>query len=305
MIPLLLRRLAPAVPPLFIVATRRFWLMRLVPGAPLDREKKLPPAIKANIERKYHLDEPVWKQYLLYMGSIAQGDFGPSYKYLGRSVNDILRESFPVSLQLGLLSLVVSVVCGVGLGVISAWHPGSWMDRGGGFFSILGYSLPTFVFGSLLILVLADSFHLFPPALWEGWRFTVLPVVSLAFAPAAFLARLCRGSLLEVMEKDFVTTARAKGLRESRIILRHALKNALTPVVSVVGPLTAGLVTGSFVVETIFSLPGMGKHFVTAVTNRDYPLIMGVTLVYTALIIVANMIVDLLYGILDPRVRVE
>ncbi|MBI3014979.1 MAG: ABC transporter permease [Candidatus Tectomicrobia bacterium] len=305
MLPLVLRRLVSAIPTLFIVATLSFVLMRLVPGGPFDREKKLPPAIQANVERKYHLDEPVWKQYLLYMGSLARGDFGPSYKYLGRSVNDILREAFPVSLQLGLFSLVLSVLCGVGTGIVSAWRPGSWLDRGGGLFSVLGFSLPTFVLGSLLVFSLADSLHFFPPALWEGWRFTVLPVVTLSFAPAAFLARLCRASLLEVMEKDFVRTARAKGLRESRVILRHALKNALTPVVSVVGPLTAGLVTGSFVVETIFSLPGMGKHFVTAVTNRDYPLIMGVTLMYTVLIILANMIVDLLYGILDPRVRVE
>jgi len=305
MLALVLRRLLSAIPTLFIVATLSFVLMRLVPGGPFDREKKLPPAIQANVEKKYRLDEPVWQQYLLYMGSVAQGDFGPSYKYLGRSVNDILREAFPVSLQLGLLSLIASVLCGVGIGVASAWRPGSWVDRGGGLFSVLGFSLPTFVLGSLLVLSLADLLHLFPPALWEGWRFVVLPVVTLSFAPAAFVARLCRASLLEVMAKDFVRTARAKGLRESRVILRHALKNALTPVVSVAGPLTAGLVTGSFVVETIFSLPGMGKHFVTAVTNRDYPLIMGVTLVYTALIILANLIVDLLYGLLDPRVRVE
>lgn len=303
MLRLIVQRLASSIPTLFIVATLSFILMRLVPGGPFDTEKKLPAAIEANLEMKYHLNAPVWRQYLFYMEGLAHGDLGPSYKYVGRSVNDIIAESFPVSLELGLLALAASVVVGIGVGVLSAWRPDTWLDRAGGLFSVLGFSLPTFVFGAVLVLALADSLHLFPPALWEGWRFVVLPVVTLAFAPAAFIARLSRSSILEVMGKDFVRTARAKGLTESRIILRHALKNALTPVVSIVGPLTAGLVTGSFVVETIFSLPGMGKHFVTAVTNRDYPLIMGVTLVYTTLIILANLVVDLLYVVLDPRVR--
>ena len=298
-------RLAWGVPVLWLVATVTFGLMHLVPGGPFDQEKRLPPEIKANIDAKYHLDQPVLTQYLFYMNDLLHGDLGPSYKYLGRSVNDIIRDTFPVSIQLGLWAVLISVVVGVGAGVIAAARPRSWTDHAGMFLATAGISLPSFVLGTFLIMIFSYRLQLFPAALWEGWRYGVLPAVTLAMLPTAYIARLTRSSLLEVLHKDFIRTARAKGLAEPRVLLKHALKNSITPVVSFLGPLTATLVTGSFVVEFIFSVPGMGRYFITAVTNRDYPLIMGVTLVYAVLIVVANIVVDLVYTWIDPRMRIK
>lgn len=300
----ILKRVLWALPVLWLVATLTFFLLQLVPGGPFDTEKSLPPEIKANIEAKYHLDEPFLVQYGIYIRDLLGGDFGPSYKYVGRSVNAIIADSFPVSLQLGLMAVLISLVLGIGIGLISASRPGSWMDHLSMLLSTAGMSLPSFVVGSLLIMVFSHTFHLFPAALWEGWRYMILPAITLALLPAAYIARLTRTSMLDVLDKDFIRTARAKGIGEASVILKHALKNGLTPVVSFLGPLIAALVTGSFVVEYIFSIPGMGKFFITAVTNRDYPLIMGVTQVYAALIILGNIGVDLIYGLLDPRMRI-
>jgi len=300
-----IRRLAWAIPVLWLVATVTFVLMHLVPGGPFDQEKPLPPEIKANIDAKYHLDEPLATQYLYYLKDLLRGDFGPSYKYLGRSVNDIIRDTFPVSMQLGLWAVLISVIVGVGAGIIAAARPRSWMDHAGMFLATAGISLPSFVLGTFLIMLFSYRFHFFPAALWEGWRYGVLPAVTLALLPAAYIARLTRSSMLEVLHKDFIRTARAKGFGERQVLLKHALKNSITPVVSFLGPLTATLVTGSFVVEFIFSVPGMGRYFITAVTNRDYPLIMGVTLIYAVLIVVANIVVDLVYTWIDPRMRIK
>ncbi|MEK6683920.1 MAG: ABC transporter permease [Nitrospirota bacterium] len=305
MIRFVVQRLAWGVPVLWLVATVTFGLMHLVPGGPFDQEKRLPPEIKANIDAKYHLDQPVLTQYLFYMNDLLHGDLGPSYKYLGRSVNDIIRDAFPVSMQLGLWAVFISVVGGGGAGGGAAARPRSWTDHAGMFLATAGISLPSFVLGTFLIMIFSYRLHLFPAALWEGWRYGVLPAVTLALLPAAYIARLTRSSMLEVLHKDFIRTARAKGLAEPRVLLKHALKNSITPVVSFLGPLTATLVTGSFVVEFIFSVPGMGRYFITAVTNRDYPLIMGVTLVYAVLIVVANIVVDLVYTWIDPRMRIK
>ncbi|HEY5594660.1 MAG TPA: ABC transporter permease [Nitrospiria bacterium] len=305
MIRFVIRRLAWAIPVLWLVATVTFVLMHLVPGGPFDQEKPLPPEIKANIDAKYHLDEPLATQYLYYLKDLLRGDFGPSYKYLGRSVNDIIRDTFPVSMQLGLWAVLISVIVGVGAGIIAAARPRSWMDHAGMFLATAGISLPSFVLGTFLIMLFSYRFHFFPAALWEGWRYGVLPAVTLALLPAAYIARLTRSSMLEVLHKDFIRTARAKGFGERQVLLKHALKNSITPVVSFLGPLTATLVTGSFVVEFIFSVPGMGRYFITAVTNRDYPLIMGVTLIYAVLIVVANIVVDLVYTWIDPRMRIK
>ncbi len=305
MIRFILHRLAWGIPVLWLVATLTFALMHLVPGGPFDQEKPLPPEIKANVDAKYHLDQPVAIQYLLYLKDLLHGDLGPSYKYLGRSVNDIIWDTFPVSMQLGLWAVLISVIVGVGAGLVAAARPRSWLDHFGMFFATIGISLPSFVLGTFLIMIFSYRLHLFPAALWEGWRYGVLPAVTLALLPAAYIARLTRSSMREVLHLDFIRTARAKGLGERQVLLKHALKNSITPVVSFLGPLTATLVTGSFVVEFIFSVPGMGRYFITAVTNRDYPLIMGVTLVYAVLIVAANIVVDLVYTWIDPRMRIK
>jgi oligopeptide transport system permease protein len=300
-----LRRLTWGIPVLWLVATATFALMHVVPGGPFDQEKSLPPEIRANVDAKYHLDQPVLTQYFYYLGDLLRGDLGPSYKYLGRNVNDMIRETFPVSMQLGLWAVLISLILGLGAGIIAAARPLSWADHACMFLATAGISVPSFVIGTFLILLFSYRLHLFPAALWEGWRYSVLPAVTLALLPTAYIARLTRSSLLEVLHKDFIRTVRAKGFGERQVILKHALKNSITPVVSFLGPLTATLVTGSFVVEFIFSVPGMGRYFITAVTNRDYPLIMGVTLVYAVLIVVANIVVDLVYIWLDPRMRIK
>lgn len=301
----ILRRILWAIPVLWVVATLTFFIMHVVPGGPFDREKKLPPEIKANVEAKYHLDQPLPRQYLLYMKGLIQGDLGPSYKYLGRTVNDVIGDTLPVSIQLGLLALSIAVLFGLIAGMISSMTVHSFWDRFSMFLATAGISTPNFVLGALLIYLLSHRYQLFPPALWEGFRHAVLPAVTLGLAPAAYIARLSRSSILETNRQDYVRTARSKGLSEGVILFRHILKNALSPVVTILGPLTAALVTGSFVVEFIFSVPGMGKFFITAVTNRDYPLIMGVTLIYAVLIVVANLLVDIFYTFIDPRVKLS
>ena len=299
----IIRRLLSGIPVIFVVATLTFAIMKVVPGGPFDREKKLPPEIIANIEAKYHLDWPWWRQYLDYMGKLASFDLGPSYKYTDRTVNDIIRDTLPVSAQLGVLGLLVAILMGIPLGIASAVRRDSVIDRAGIFLSTLGISVPNFVLGAALIWFLALYLDLLPAARWEGLSYTILPAITLGAPPAAYLARLTRGSILETSTEDYVRTARAKGLKERRVVLKHILKNSLIPVVTILGPLSAVLITGSFIVEHIFAIPGMGRFFITAVSNRDYPLIMGVTLVYTTFLIIANILVDIAYGFLDPRVR--
>ncbi len=305
MILFIFRRLLWGIPVLLVVATLTFGIMHVVPGGPFDKEKPLPPEIKANVEAKYHLDKPVWEQYLRYLGGLIQGDLGPSYKYLGRNVKDIIYDTLPVSFELGLWAVLLSLLFGVGAGMIAAARPRSWADHSSMFLAIAGISIPNFVLGAFLIMLFAYSLRILPPALWEGWRHSILPALTLALLPAAYIARLTRSSLLEVIHKEFIRTAKAKGFGWTYILFKHALANSISPVVTFLGPLTATLVTGSFVVEFIFSVPGMGRFFITAVTNRDYPLIMGVTLVYTVLIVLANIIVDALLAWLDPRIRME
>ena len=297
------KRLLHGIPVLIVVATLTFIIMRLVPGGPFDEEKKLPPEILANIKAKYHLDQPVITQYLLYLKQLVQGDMGPSYKYIGRDVTDIISDTFPVSITLGLLAMLVVVGAGVPVGVWSAYRQNSIVDRACVFFATLGISVPSFVLGTMLVWLMSHKLHWFPPALWEGPRHMILPALALGAPFSGYIARLTRSSVLEVLASDYIRTARAKGLTESVVLFKHTLKNSIYPIVSVVGPLTAGLVTGSFVIEFIFSIPGMGSFFITAVTNRDYPLIMGVTLVYAVLIVLANILVDIIYMWLDPRVR--
>ena len=300
-----LRRALLGIPVLVAVATITFLIMHWVPGGPFDSEKILPPEIIANIEAKYHLDEPIEIQYLLYLKQIMHGDLGPSYKYIGRDVSDILRDTFPVSFALGICAVLVVLGLGIPAGVISAYWKNSLLDRSVLLFAAMGISVPSFVLGAVSIWIFSHHWHLLPPALWEGPKHMILPAFALGAGFEGYIARLTRTTVLDVLASDYIRTARAKGLSEFKILLKHVLKNSIYPIVSVMGPLTAGLVTGSFVIEFIFSIPGMGRFFITAVTNRDYPLIMGVTLVYAVLIVIANIVVDIVYGWLDPRVTVK
>lgn len=290
---------------IFAVVTITFFLLRTLPGGPFDTEKKLPPQIKKNIETKYHLDEPVWKQYLTYLRSLALGDFGPSYKYIDRSVNEIIGETLPVSVELGLVSLILAVTLGCPIGIASAAKPGGAVDFASVSVATALVSVPTFVTGALLIYIFSVELRWLPAALWGSPAHAVLPALTLAAGPAAYIARLIRASMLDTSRALFVRTARAKGLSGFRVVTKHILRNALIPVVTVLGPITAFLVTGSFVVEHIFAIPGTGRFFVMAVSNRDYPLVMGITIVYTIILVLANLIVDVLYVILDPRIKFD
>jgi oligopeptide transport system permease protein len=280
-------------------------LLRLAPGGPFDRERKLPPEVLANIESKYHLDEPLPSQYLRYLTGILQADFGPSYKYLDRGVNDIIAETLPTSALLGVLALVFAALVAFPAGILAAYHRNSAADRCAMLFSTLGISVPHFILGALLIWAVALQLGWLQAGRWDRWSSVILPAITLGAAPAAYLSALLRSALIDTLGEDFIAAARAKGLKESTVVLKHGLAHSLIPVLTVMGPLTAALLTGSFVVEYVFAIPGVGRFFITAVTDRDYPLVMGVTLVYTALLFSANLLVDLLYGLIDPRVRTE
>lgn len=305
MLTFLLKRILYAVPVLLIIASMTFVLVRLVPGGPFDAEKNLPPEIVKNLEAKYNLDKPVHEQYFLYLGRLAKGDLGVSYKYVNRTVNDIIGDAFPVSLQLGLLGLTIAIVVGVPLGALAAVNRGTVIDYLAMFLSTAGISLPTFVIGAGLIFLFGIELKVLPVGLWESPQHMILPAVTLAFGPAAYLSRLTRASVLEILEKDWVRTARSKGLSQFATVQRHVIRNALVPVITVLGPITATLVTGSFVVEYIYAIPGMGRFFITAVGNRDYDLIMATTLVFALLLLTTNTLVDIGYKFLDPRMEVD
>lgn len=301
----ILKRLVSAILVLWVILTITFFLMHAIPGGPFTSEKKLPPQVQATIEATYHLNDPLDKQYMDYLERVVHFDLGPSFQYEGRTVNDIISESFPVSAQLGLISLVVALVGGVFFGVVSAWKHNSWIDYGVSFFSTLGISVPTFIIGALLVYYFGFVLPIFPVALWKGPAYVILPVLTMAAQPMAFIARLMRSELVETYSKDFIRTARAKGLSPLTILFRHALGNAILPVITYIGPLTASLLTGSFVVETIFAIPGLGRYFVTSIYNRDYTVVLGITIFFSALIVLFNLIIDLVYPVIDPRVKLE
>jgi oligopeptide transport system permease protein len=305
MIAVLLKRLVHGLIVLWAVASLTFILLRLAPGGPFDSERKLPPEIIANLEAKYHLNEPVFEQYVRYLAGITRGDLGPSYKYLDRGVTEIIADTLPTSALLGAFAVLFAVIVSFPLGLFAAYYRESVIDRLCLFLATLGISLPNFILGALLIWAVALQLGWLQAGRWDDWSSVILPMVTLGAAPAAYLAALLRSTLIEILGEDFVRTARAKGAREHSVIARHALRNSLIPILTVMGPLTATLLTGSFVVEYVFAIPGMGRFFITAVTDRDYPLIMAVTLVYTAILVSANFAVDLLYGWVDPRIRTE
>jgi oligopeptide transport system permease protein len=305
MISILVKRFVHGVIVLWAVASLTFILLRLAPGGPFDSERKLPPEIIANLEAKYHLNEPVLEQYSRYLAGVARGDLGPSYKYLDRGVTEIIADTLPTSALLGALAVIFAVLVSFPLGLFAAYYRESVIDRFCLFLATLGISLPNFILGALLIWAVALQLGWLQAGRWDDWSSVILPMVTLGAAPAAYLSALLRSTLIETLGEDFVRTARAKGAREQSVIARHALRNSLIPILTVMGPLTATLLTGSFVVEYVFAIPGMGRFFITAVTDRDYPLIMGVSLVYTAILVSANFAVDLLYGWVDPRIRAE
>ncbi|HEY7319524.1 MAG TPA: ABC transporter permease [Candidatus Binatia bacterium] len=305
MVTFLLKRLVQGLMVIWVVATLTFILLRLAPGGPFDRERRLPPEVLANIEAKYHLDEPLAKQYGRYLFGIFHADLGPSYKYLDRGVKEIIADTLPTSALLGLVALSFALIVSLPAGLLAAYFRHSWIDRVSLLATSLGISVPHFILGALLIWLFALQLGWLQAGRWDTTANMILPAITLGAAPAAYLAALLRSTLIEALGEDFIRTARAKGLREDAVLFKHALRNSLMPVLTVMGPLMAALLTGSFVVEYVFAIPGMGQFFITAVTDRDYPLIMGATLVYTALLVTANLLVDVCYAYVDPRVRVN
>lgn len=297
------KRTGEALVVVMVIATLTFLLLRLVPGGPFDQEKALPPEVKANIEAKYKLNAPIYEQYFDYMAKLAQGDLGESYKYIGRPIADILAETLPSSVQLGIYALLISFLIGIPAGVYAASRHNTMADSLTMITAISGVALPSFLVAPLLILFFSFYLEWLPPALWEGPEYYILPIITLGVRPAAVIARLTRSSVLDVIRSDYIRTARAKGLSEMVILYKHVLKNSLIPVLTFSGPLVAGVLTGSFVIELIFAVPGMAKHLIQSVSNRDYPLILGTTLVFSLVLVFANLIVDLLYAYFDPRIK--
>ena len=298
------RRLLAVIPVLLAVYTLTFALFQITPGGPWDRERPVPREVVENLNRKYGLDKPVWQQYVDYLvGVVTRFDFGPSYKRVSRTVTDIIGDFLPTSLTLGILAIGLAVAVGIPLGVISALRPNTTVDHLASFFAVVGYSIPSFVVGPLLVWICALSLGWLPTSGADSWRHYILPAITLSLTPLALFARYTRSALLDVTHADYIRTARAKGLRESLVVGRHALRNALIPVATVGGVITAEIIVGSFYVETVFAVPGLGRYFVTSVTDRDYPVLMGVTLLLAGIVALANLIVDLLYAVLDPRIR--
>jgi len=305
MISFFIKRLWHGILVIWVVASLTFILLRLVPGGPFDRERKLPPEVIANIEAKYHLDEPLTTQYLRYLSGMIRGDLGPSYKYLDRTVLQIVSDTLPTSALLGILALFFALTVSLPAGALAAYFRASWIDRLCLFLTTLGISVPHFILGATLIWAIALQLGWLHAGRWDHWSSAILPMITLGGAPAAYLTALFRASLIETLGDDFIRTARAKGVKEHLVLLKHAVRPSLIPVLTIIGPLGAALLTGSFVVEYVFAIPGMGRFFITAVTDRDYPMIMGVTMVYSALLVGANLVVDLLYGYVDPRIKTE
>ena len=313
----IIRRILWIIPVLWAVATITFLLMHAVPGGPFDREKELPPGVLANLERKYNLDKPLYAQYGLYLKGLVQGDLGVSFRN-EREVRDIIQEGFQVTAQLGIVAFLYAVVFGMTLGTVAALNQNKIGDYFGVFFATIGTAMPNFIIATFLVIIFSVELGWFDVLGWGGpdwremwnpfaWNFrkVVLPMLALGTLPAAYIARVTRASMLEVLRQDYIRTARAKGLAEYVVVLRHTVKNAMVPVLTVIGPIFAFLVTGSFIVERIFAINGVGRRFVDAVFVRDYGMIMGTVLFYAAIIAIANLVVDILYAVVDPRIRYQ
>ncbi len=305
MVRFIFRRLLQVIPVLFVIITATFFMVRFVPGGPFTTEKAIAPEILKNLEAHYGLDQSLWHQYLTYLGKIAHGDFGPSFKYSNRTVNEIIAEKLPVSLELGSLSLAVALIVGLPLGILAAVRRNTWLDYLASSIGMLGICVPTFVMGPLLVLYFAIHLGWVNASGWYGWSDRILPSLTLGFVYSAYIMRLTRGGMLEVLNQDYIRTARAKGASETRIVLRHALRGGLLPVVSFLGPAIAGILTGSFVIETIFQIPGLGREFVNSAFNRDYTLVLGTVILYATLIVLLNLMADIALVWLNPKLKFE
>ncbi|MEW2692677.1 oligopeptide ABC transporter permease OppB [Vibrio cholerae] len=305
MLKFIAKRIFEAIPTMLVLITISFFLMRYAPGNPFSSERPLPPEVMANINAKYGLDKPVSEQYLTYLANIVQGDFGPSFKYKDYTVNELIASALPVSVKIGLAAFVFTVIMGVTVGTIAALKQNTWIDYTIMSTAMLGVVMPSFVLAPVLIYIFAIQFSLFPAGGWQdgGFEYMALPVLGMSLLYVATFARITRGSMIETLNSNFIRTARAKGLSYGYIVVKHALKPALLPVVSYMGPAFVGIITGSVVIETIFGLPGIGKLFVNAAFNRDYSLVMGVTILIGFLFILFNAIVDILLAYIDPKIR--
>jgi len=300
------RRVLETIPVLFVILTATFFMIRFVPGGPFTAEKAVTPEVMRNLERAYDLDQPLWRQYTRYLRNIVlHGDLGPSFKYPNRTVNEIIAEKLPVSLELGLLSLTVALTVGLTLGVLAAVWRNSWIDYLCSSVAMLGICLPTFVLGPLLVLLFAIHLGWFNASGWYSPIDRVLPCLTLGCFYAAYVVRLTRGGMLEVLNQDYIRTARSKGAGELRVIFRHALRGGVVPVVSFLGPAIAGILTGSFVIETIFQIPGLGREIVNSAFNRDYTLVLGTVILYAAFLIGLNLVVDVVQVWLNPKLKFE
>ncbi|UQD52162.1 ABC transporter permease [Bacillus methanolicus] len=299
----IVKRLIAMIVTLWLIITLTFFLMHSIPGSPFNDERNTNETVQKNLEAHYHLDEPLFIQYLIYLKSVATFDFGPSIKNSSQTVNELLGRGFPVSFELGMYTLIVATISGILLGVIAALRHNGIIDYLAMTIAVIGISIPNFVMATLLIQEVAVNWNILPVATWASWKHMILPVLALATGPMAIIARLTRSSMLEVLTQDYIKTAKAKGLSPAKIIFKHALKNALLPVVTVLGSLAASILTGTFVIEKIFAIPGMGKYFVESINTRDYPVIMGTTVFYSTILIIMLFLVDIAYGILDPRIK--
>ncbi|MEW6622504.1 MAG: ABC transporter permease [Bacillota bacterium] len=298
-----LRKIISSSITLFVIVSLTFVLMHLIPGGPFDSERKLPDSIVKNLNARYNLDKPLREQYIIYIKNVLTGDLGPSIKYENKTVNSIIKEGFPVTAAIGVAAIFLAVFVGSLLGVAAAIYRQRWPDYAASIISTLGISVPGFILAGFLVYLFAFRLGWFPPALWDGPKSMALPVLSLAWFPTAIIARLMKSSVLEVLNQEYIKTARAKGLPMSYIVIQHVLRNAAAPMISYVGPALATILTGSFVIENIFALPGLGKWFVLSISNRDYTVILGLTIFYSTLLIVLNILVDLVLAVLDPRIR--
>lgn len=303
MITYLARRILWIIPVLFTVSIITFTLMHAVPGGPWDREKRLPAAVEDRLNAKYGLDQPIYVQYVTWAGKFIQGDLGPSYRFADRTVNDIVADGIGTTFQLGVMAFLLAVFVGIPLGIFAALGHNRWPDYLSTSVSIVGISTPSFVLAILLVVFFGVELRWFPTGGWKGPAYWVLPTVALAGFPIAQIARYTRASMLEVTRKDYIRTAQSKGLRERAVVIRHMVRNALIPVVTILGPILAFLVTGSFIIETIFAIPGVGRYYITAIGTRDYGLLMAMTMLYAFAVAFMNVVVDVLYAYIDPRIR--
>jgi oligopeptide transport system permease protein len=299
-----LSRLGYMVVTLWVIVTITFFLMHLLPGTPLKNEEKLPPEIREQIIASYGLDKPLMVQYGLFLEKLVQGDLGNSMNLDGRSVTDLILQGFPASALIGIQGVIFGVIIGLALGIIAALRRGTWVDNLSTVIAIAGVSVPSFVAAGLLSFWVGVKWGILPVAGWESWEYSILPSLALSFFVISQMARYVRSEMVEVLDQDYMKTAKAKGLKRSAIVVRHAMRNALIPAITVLGPLTINIITGSVVVEQIFNIPGDGKYFVDSITTNDYTMIMGITIFYAILFIVAIFLVDLLYGVIDPRIRI-